>query len=74
MQVLLNEYAKSRDFVKAAEKFDVDIELVSGKYVINAKSQVGIYSLDLSKPIDVIINAPAEKKAEVEKAFEPFKA
>ena len=34
-------------------KFDTDFDLVSGRYVIDAKSIMGIFSLDLSKPIDL---------------------
>ena len=41
-------------------KFDVDFDLVSGRYVIDAKSIMGIFSLDLSKPIDLNIHAEAE--------------
>ena len=40
-------------------KFDVDFDLVSGRYVIDAKSIMGIFSLDLSKPIDLNIHAEA---------------
>ncbi|MFR5601050.1 MAG: HPr family phosphocarrier protein, partial [Lachnospiraceae bacterium] len=36
---------------------DVDFDLVSGRYVIDAKSTMGIFSLDLSKPIDLNIHA-----------------
>ena len=38
-------------------KFDYDFDLVSGRYVIDAKSIMGIFSLDLSKPIDLNIHA-----------------
>ena len=32
-----------------------DVDMVSGRYTVNAKSMLGIYSLDLSKPIQVLI-------------------
>jgi phosphotransferase system HPr-like phosphotransfer protein len=38
-------------------KFNNDFDLVSGRYVIDAKSIMGIFSLDLSKPIDLNIHA-----------------
>ncbi|MBS7045065.1 MAG: HPr family phosphocarrier protein, partial [Eubacterium sp.] len=41
-------------------KFDVDFDLVSGRYVIDAKSIMGIFSLDLSKPIDLNIHADTD--------------
>lgn len=40
-----------KDFVNTIVVFNFDIDLVSGKYVIDAKSIMGIFSLDLSKPI-----------------------
>ena len=43
--------------VNDLSKFDVDFDLVSGRYVIDAKSIMGIFSLDLSKPIDLNIHA-----------------
>ena len=47
----------SIDKVKSLAKFDVDFDLVSGRYVIDAKSIMGIFSLDLSKPIDLNIHS-----------------
>ena len=44
-------------FVNEITKFDYDFDLVSGRYVIDAKSIMGIFSLDLSKPIDLNIHA-----------------
>ncbi len=40
-----------KDFVNTVIRFDYDIDLVSGRYAIDAKSIMGIFSLDLSKPI-----------------------
>ena len=37
-------------FVNEISKFDCDFDLVTGRYVIDAKSIMGIFSLDLSKP------------------------
>ena len=46
-----------RELVNEITKFDYDFDLVSGRYVIDAKSIMGIFSLDLSKPIDLNIHA-----------------
>ncbi len=40
-----------KEFVNTVMRFDYDIDLVSGRYAIDAKSIMGIFSLDLSKPI-----------------------
>ena len=53
-------------------KFDCDFDLVSGRYVIDAKSIMGIFSLDLSKPIDLNIHADGgnlDKVMDVVKAY-----
>lgn len=42
-----------QEFVNIVCKYQYDVDLVSGRYVVNAKSIMGIYSLDLSKPIQV---------------------
>ncbi|MBP3873287.1 MAG: HPr family phosphocarrier protein [Lachnospiraceae bacterium] len=57
VQISLNSIDKVKAFVNDITKFDNDFDLVSGRYVIDAKSIMGIFSLDLSKPIDLSIHA-----------------
>ena len=57
VQISLNSIDKVKSFVNDITKFDYDFYLVSGRYVIDAKSIMGIFSLDLSKPIDLNIHA-----------------
>lgn len=57
VQISLNSIDKVKSFVNDITKFDNDFDLVSGRYVIDAKSIMGIFSLDLSKPIDLNIHA-----------------
>ena len=49
----LGSIDKVKSFVNDITKFDSDFDLVSGRYVIDAKSIMGIFSLDLSKPIEL---------------------
>ena len=49
--VLLSSINDVKDFVNIVSKYDADIDLTSGRYVVDAKSIMGIFSLDLSKPI-----------------------
>ena len=51
VKICLNSIDKVKAFVNDITKFDSDFDLVSGRYVIDAKSIMGIFSLDLSKPI-----------------------
>ena len=53
VQISLNSIDKVKSFVNDITQFDY----VSGRYVIDAKSIMGIFSLDLSKPIDLNIHA-----------------
>ena len=62
IQISLNSIDKVNSFVNDITKVDYDFDLVSGRYVIDAKSIMGIFSLDLSKPID--LNIHAEDNAE----------
>ena len=56
LKISLNSIDKVKSFVNDLTKFDTDFDLVSGRYVIDAKSIMGIFSLDLSKPIDLNIH------------------
>ena len=57
LKISLNSIDKVKAFVNEISKFDCDFDLVSGRYVIDAKSIMGIFSLDLSRPIDLNIHA-----------------
>ena len=57
VQISLNSIDKVKSFVNDITRFENDFDLVSGRYVIDAKSIMGIFSLDLSKPIDLNIHA-----------------
>ena len=60
VKISLNSIDKVKSFVNELSKFDVDFDSVSGRYVIDAKSIMGIFSLDLSKPIDLNIHADSD--------------
>lgn len=60
VKICLNSIEKVKSFVNEISKFNVDFDLVSGRYVIDAKSIMGIFSLDLSKPIDLSVHAEEE--------------
>ena len=59
VRISLNSIDKVKSFVNDLTKFDVDFDLVSGRYVIDAKSIMGVFSLDLSKPINVVVESDA---------------
>ena len=71
LQISLNSIEKVKQFVNLINTYDCDFDLSSGRYIIDAKSIMGIFSLDLSKPLrlDVYDEALA---SEVEKDLAPF--
>ncbi len=60
IKVSLNSIDKVKDFVNEVAKYNAEFDLVSGRYVIDAKSIMGIFSLDLSKPIELNIHSETE--------------
>ena len=60
VKIYLNSIDKVKSFVNDLTKFDTDFDLISGRYVIDAKSIMGIFSLDLSRPIDLNIHAEGD--------------
>ena len=46
-----------KDFVDLVSRYDFDVDLVSDRYTVNAKSMLGIYSLDLSKPVKAVLHS-----------------
>ncbi len=61
-----------RGFVTAVTQFAGDLDLSSGRYVIDAKSIMGIFSLDLSNPID--LTCRSGDPAELETIIAPYLA
>ena len=72
VQISLNSIDKVKSFVNDITKFDYDFDLVSGRYVIDAKSIMGIFSLDLSKPIDLNIHVEGGNTDEVMDVIKPY--
>ncbi len=53
----LNDFTKARKFINETTKFSSDIDMIRDRYVIDGKSAIGIFTLDLSKPIDIEIHS-----------------
>ena len=70
-EISLNSIDKVKSFVNEITKFNYDFDLVSGRYVIDAKSIMGIFSLDLSKPITLNIHAESDVDQILE-ALKPY--
>ena len=65
LKISLNSIDKVKTFVNEINQFSGEFDLVSGRYVIDAKSIMGIFSLDISKPIDLNIHAEGDELDEI---------
>lgn len=62
--VLINSIDDVKNFVNIVNRYSCDIDLVSGRYVVDAKSIMGIFSLDLTKPIKVEVHSDDKQISE----------
>ena len=62
LTIVLNEVAKANKFVNETVKFESDIDIISGRYICDAKSLLAIFSYDLSKPVNVEIHSDNEEE------------
>ncbi len=71
VQISLSSIEKVKSFVNDISKCDYDVDLKSGRYTIDAKSIMGIFSLDLSKPITLDILSD-EDVSDVLETIKPY--
>ena len=70
VQIYLNSIDKVKAFVDSVNTFNTEFDLISGRFVIDAKSIMGIFSLDLSKPIN--LNIYNDVDTEIIERLKPF--
>ncbi len=61
-EIMLSSINDVKAFVNIVNNYNFDVDLVSGRYVVDAKSIMGIFSLDLSKPIKVEVREDDSEK------------
>lgn len=67
-KVSLDSIQAVKDFVSIVMMYDFDVDLTSGRYAVDAKSIMGIFSLDLSSPITLTAHTD-----DADKFFEEIK-
>ncbi len=73
IQISLKSIDDVKHFVQTITMFDGEFELLSGKYIVDAKSILGLFSVDLSKPVTLRIEADDVKIDEILKAIEVYR-
>ena len=54
--ILLRDIQSIREFVQLVITLDYDVDLMQGRYIVDAKSIMGIFALDINSPIKVVAN------------------
>ena len=55
VQIKLSAISEIKSFVETVSRYSVDATLKSGRYIVRASSIMGIFILDLMKPVDLIV-------------------
>ena len=71
VEIRLSLAENVKSFVNIVSRFDYEMDLQSGRHVVDAKSILGIFSLDLSKPIDLNVHA-GDNMDEVMETLKPY--
>lgn len=74
VKILLNSIDKVKNFAEILNKFnDIEFDVLSGRYVINAKSIMGLFSLDITLPMNLQIMTDDEDTIEkIKESIEDF--
>lgn len=72
LKILLGTIEDVKEFVNITNKYEFDCDLVSGRYAVDAKSIMGIFSLDLSKPLNMVIRGEGKSAEALMEEIEKF--
>ncbi len=73
VKIKLNTIDDVKELVSDVTAFPCDFEIISERYIIDAKSLIGIFSLDLSKTLTLVIKSDDDKEIDyVMKSIDKF--
>ena len=73
VQISLKSIEDVKHFVQTLTMFDGEFELISGKYIVDAKSILGLFSVDLSKPVTLRIEVTDSKLEDILNAISKYR-
>ena len=65
MKILIDSIVKVKEFNNLAVKFPCEIDIISGRYIIDGRSLMGLFSLDLGKPVEIKFDKKYEDLAKL---------
>ena len=65
INILIDSISKVKEFNSLAVKFPCEIDIVSGRYIIDGRSLMGLFSLDLGKPVEMKFDKKYEDLAKL---------
>ena len=65
MKILIDSIVKVKEFNNLAVKFPCEIDIISGRYIIDGRSLMGLFSLDLGKPVEMKFDKKYEDLAKL---------
>ncbi len=72
IKIMLDTIDRIKNFNRTVQKFPGDFDLEQGRYYIDAKSMMGLLSLDLSAPVDLHFNATEEEETKIVEALKEY--
>lgn len=73
MKIKMDSVEHVKEFVKTVVKYQNDFDLVNDRYVIDAKSILGIMTMDLKQPIELVIHGNENSHQEIIQELERFR-
>ncbi len=71
-QIMLHSMRDVEEFVNQTSRFPGEVDVTTGRYVVNGKSIMGLYSIDLAHPVTVIIQGSQEETDALLSSIKPF--
>lgn len=71
-KITLSSVSDVKQFVDAATRFPCDVDVVSGRYTVNGKSIMGLFSVDLAEPVRVDVQGPDSAAAAFREEVKEF--
>lgn len=60
----LNTVDKVKTFIDLMHSYSYSADITSGRYIVNAQSIMGVFSLNLEKPVTIVVHCTDEQDSE----------